>query len=89
MVRIIAVRPLTGFEVEVTFTDGTIRVIDLEPYLQGPVFEPLRQDLKRFREVSVDRELGTIVWPNGADIDPDVLYHGGTPEWARKYERTR
>jgi hypothetical protein len=40
VVRIIAVRPLTGFEVEVTFTDGTIRVIDLEPYLQGPVSSP-------------------------------------------------
>jgi hypothetical protein len=32
-----------------------------------------------FRQVTVDPQLGTIVWPNGADVDPDVLYHGRTP----------
>ncbi len=86
MIRIKAVRPLTGFQVELTFTDGTAKVVDLGPRLRGPVFEPLREDPTLFRQVRVDPALGTIVWPNGADLDPDVLYAGGTPAWARKSE---
>jgi hypothetical protein len=35
--------------------------------------EPLRPNPDLFRQVRVDHELGTIVWPNGADMDPDVL----------------
>jgi hypothetical protein len=42
------------------------------------VFEPLRRDPELFRRVRVDHELGTVVWPNGADLDPDVL-HGDYP----------
>lgn len=44
------------------------------------VFEPLR-DLAYFATVRVDPELGTICWPNGADLCPDVLRHAalGTP----------
>jgi hypothetical protein len=42
------------------------------------MFEPLR-DLDEFRKVAVDRELGTIVWPNGADLDPDVLHGDQAP----------
>ena len=38
------------------------------------MFEPLRGDPELFRKVRVDEELGTIVWPNGADMDPDVLH---------------
>jgi len=38
------------------------------------MFEALREDRQLFRQVSVDAELGTIVWPNGADMDPDVLH---------------
>ena len=38
------------------------------------MFEPLRADPELFRQVRVDEELGTIVWPNGADMDPDVLH---------------
>lgn len=60
-------------------TDGSKREIDLEPYLNGAVFEPVRTDEAFFRSVSVDEELGTIVWPDGADIDPDVLILGRTP----------
>jgi hypothetical protein len=37
------------------------------------VFAPL-QDRRYFCQVQVDPDLGTICWPNGADLDPDVLY---------------
>jgi hypothetical protein len=36
-------------------------------------FFPLK-GLAYFRMLRVDPDLGTIVWPNGADLDPDVLY---------------
>lgn len=78
-VRIQEVIPLEDFRVRLEFTDGNSKQIDLEPYLRGPVFEPLRTDRNQFRQVRVDPELGTIVWPNGADIDPDVLYGVAPP----------
>jgi hypothetical protein len=79
MVRVRAVRPLEGFEVEITFTDGTARRIDLRPYLRGPVFEPLVRDPMAFRAVFVEPVGRTLAWPNGADLDPDVLYLGLKP----------
>jgi hypothetical protein len=79
MIRVRGVETLGEFRVRLSLTDGSIRELDLEPYLNGPVFEPLRADLALFEAVRVDEELGTIVWPNGADIDPDVLIHGRTP----------
>jgi hypothetical protein len=79
LVRVRAVTPLEGYSVRLGFTDGSEKVVDLAPYLRGPIFEPLIADSALFRAVRVDPQLGTIVWPNGADIDPDVLYHGRTP----------
>jgi hypothetical protein len=78
MIRIKRARYVRDFTVEFTFTDGSRREIDLAPFLGGPIFESLRT-LDAFKKFRVDRELGTIVWPNGADIDPDVLYLGLTP----------
>jgi hypothetical protein len=72
--RIRSVEPLDGFILRLTFDDGTKRDVDLEGELWGPMFEPLRADPDLFRQVRVDEELGTIVWPNGADMDPDVLH---------------
>ncbi|MDP8957599.1 MAG: DUF2442 domain-containing protein [Actinomycetota bacterium] len=43
------------------------------------MFEPLRTDPELFRRVRV--ESGTIVWPNGADIDPVVLHGSASPAW--------
>jgi hypothetical protein len=80
---------LAGFTVRVRFTDGSERDIDLDPYLRGPVFEPLRANRSLFEAVRVDPRLGTIVWPNGADIDPDVLFSGGPPEWAHDAAKRR
>lgn len=79
MIRIRSVMPLQDFNVRLIFTDGTEREVDLAPYLNGPIFEPLKRDPEIFRSVRVDDELGTIVWPNGADVCPNVLYESLTP----------
>jgi hypothetical protein len=81
MIRVRAVEPLDGFHVRLEFTDSVQRIIDLEPFVRGPIFDPLRRNPHLFRSVRVDAELGTIVWENGADIDPDVLHKGLTPAW--------
>ncbi len=86
MNRIVSIKPLEDFVVLLEFTNGAIREIDLEPYLRGKVFEKLRKDKKAFRAVKVDERMGTIVWENGADIDPDVLYHGLKPAWMEERE---
>jgi Protein of unknown function (DUF2442) len=56
--------------VHLIFSDGAEREIDLSPLLWGPVFTEIRSDDEVFRAVSVDRELGTIVWPNGRGHRP-------------------
>jgi hypothetical protein len=79
MVRVRIVEVMSGFTVRLEFTDGSNREVNLEPYLHGPIFEPIRSDSVVFRSVLV--EGGTVAWPNGADIDPDVLYYGLKPAW--------
>lgn len=81
LVRVKSVKVLKGFGVSLEFTDGTHKEINLEPYLHGPIFESIRADPQVFGSVRVDDRMGTIVWDNGADIDPDVLYYGLKPAW--------
>lgn len=81
MVWIKTVTILEGFRVMIGFSDGKSQEVDLEPLLHGPIFEPLRRDPSLFQTVRVDDELGTIVWDNGADMDPDVLYGSHVPAW--------
>jgi len=70
---VIAVECLGGFRLTLTFEGGERREIDLEPILSlKGVFEPLREP-DYFRQVRVNPDVGTIVWPNGADVCPDVL----------------
>jgi hypothetical protein len=73
--RVTHVSVVGAHAVELTFTDGSRGVVDLGPQLvgRGGVFEPLK-DPAYFARVSVDRDAGTIVWPNGVDLDPDGLY---------------
>jgi hypothetical protein len=77
LVRVRAVQPQEPFKVRLDFEDGTHRVVDLDAYLRGPIFEPIRRDPSMFRSVRVIGS--TIGWENGADIDPDVLYYNLTP----------
>lgn len=82
-IRVTAATALENFVLEFEFSDGTKKQIDLEPYLQGPIFEPLRSDRSVFLDFSVGNS-PTISWKNGADIDPYVLYHGLLPEWTEE-----
>ncbi len=77
LVRIREARPLDGYRVQLTLTDGRVVERDLEPMLVGPVFEEIRNDEVQFKEMRV--EGGTLVWPTGADLCPDVLIWGGLP----------
>ena len=73
--RITAVRVSAPFVVHLTFSDGTEGDVDLGNFRErGGVFLPLR-DAEYFAQVRVEPETGTIGWPNGVDLDPDVLYH--------------
>ena len=88
LVGVRSVKPLDGFRVHIVFTDDTERDVDLEPYLWGPVFEPIRNDPQLFAAVHVDECGDTICWPNGADIAPETLYYDGDPPWAMEQKPT-
>ncbi len=70
---VMSVVPLEPFVVRVTFADGEIRDVDIEPLLNGRVFAALRER-SEFRRVGVDKQTGAVTWANGADLDPDVIY---------------
>ncbi len=71
---IVAVIPLAGYKLYLKFEDEREGVVDISQLIQfSGVFAPL-QELSYFTQVQLHPELGTIVWPNEADLDPDVLY---------------
>ncbi len=71
--EVVEVKIIKDYTVEVVFDDLKRGVIDLRQYLGRGLFKELL-DKKKFRQMKVDAELGTICWPNGADIAPDTLY---------------
>ncbi|MCX7424068.1 MAG: DUF2442 domain-containing protein [Planctomycetia bacterium] len=75
------VRVLDGYRLELTFSDGVRGVVDLANRIvgRGGVFAPLEAP-EFFRLVVVHNELGTILWPNGADFCPDLLHRWATGE---------
>ena len=78
---VVEVRALGGHRVHLRFDDGVQGELDLGRIVRfRRVFAALK-DEHEFARVRVDPELGTITWPNGADLDPDVLYAEvtGTP----------
>ena len=77
LLRIREVKVLDGFKLRLALTDGSVVERDVSSLLVGPVFEPVRKDPSLFGKVRA--EGGTIVWPNGADLCPDVLIWGGAP----------
>ena len=64
---------LAPYTLRLVFDDQTIQEINFAPLLKGELYAPL-QDVALFNQVRLDPEVGTIVWPNGADFDPAVLH---------------
>lgn len=77
LLRILKAVPLEGFRLRLTLTDGFMVERDVSELLVGPLFESIRSDPARFREVRAEN--GSVAWPNGADLCPDVLIWGGPP----------
>ena len=71
--HVVEARHVSGYIVWLRFRDGTQGQVDLLPELVGPVFEPLH-DVDAFARFAVHPEFHTLVWPNGADIAPEVLH---------------
>lgn len=64
---------IKDYELLLTFENNEKKIVDLKDRLNGPIFESLK-DISAFKTVFLDRNLGTIAWPNGADKAPDMLY---------------
>jgi hypothetical protein len=71
------VQPLPDFKLRLTFSNGEQRILDVTSWLDTGVFRPLR-DEALFKTVHISFD--TVVWNNGADLCPEVLYEQSVPE---------
>lgn len=76
VLRVTSVHPLDGYRLRIAFNDGVVRDVDFTEDLErahGSLVDPLR-DPSYFRQVRVDEQSRTIIWPNGLDPAPEVLH---------------
>jgi len=85
--RVVSFEILKPYTLLVRFDDGTEQEINFEQVLGGEMYRPLR-DLDLFNKVKIDPEVNTLIWPNGADFDPDTLHNWPSIEKAM-VDRTR
>lgn len=71
--EVIDAKLIKEYVVEFVFDDLKRAKIDLKKYLGNGLFKELLQK-EKFKKFKVDAELGTICWPNGADLAPETLY---------------
>ena len=86
--HVVDVKHIQEYKIGVVFSDGRKGIADLNGSFRGSIFEPLK-DVDFFAKVSVDPELETVVWPNGADFAPEFLYFkafGDEPELQAQFE---
>jgi hypothetical protein len=75
--RVVTFEISAPYTLRVAFDDATEQRIDFRPVLVGEIYAPLRE-LELFNQVRIDPEVHTLVWPNGADFDPETLH-----DWPR------
>ncbi|NPV06706.1 MAG: DUF2442 domain-containing protein [Anaerolineae bacterium] len=84
VLRVAELERVGAYTLRVAFDDGAKQVIDFSSVLAGPVYGPLR-DERVFDQVTIDPEVRTLVWPNGADFDPATLHDW--PKYADELKR--
>ncbi|MCK5242155.1 DUF2442 domain-containing protein [bacterium] len=67
---------IEGYKLKLKFENNEYKLVDLQPHLDGRIFEPLK-DILYFKSVTLNKDIDTIVWPNNADFSPDFLYEIG------------
>ena len=77
IVHVTDVQCLGGHRLRLDFDDGSSGEVDFSHEEWTGVFTPIA-DARYFAKVQLDQELGTIVWPNGADIAPETLHRLAT-----------
>jgi hypothetical protein len=77
--RVINANYIKNYEIEFLFDDEKSGIIDLKNELYGEMFEQLN-DIKSFRAFSINHDIHTIVWENGADLAPEFLYEKAITE---------
>ncbi|TAL11676.1 MAG: DUF2442 domain-containing protein [Nitrospirae bacterium] len=75
VVRIQNIKPLDGYRLRLTLTDGSVIERDVAALMDGPGFTPILIDPSLFNAVSVEGD--TVVWPNGARLSHEELLGGG------------
>lgn len=74
---------IDDFVLNIKFDDNSEQIVDFYPILSGELYGPLR-DVNVFNQVRIDPEVNTLVWPNGADFDPETLHDWPVYEQAWK-----
>jgi hypothetical protein len=75
---VISVKYLGGYRLAVTFRDGASGEVDISQISKFKgIMAPLH-DPEFLAKVKINKEVGVLEWPNGADIDPLVLYSKAT-----------
>jgi hypothetical protein len=70
--KICSFRIAGPYTLTIHYNDDFSNTIDFRPILRGPMYGPLK-DIALFESVTLDQEVHTLVWPNGADFDPELL----------------
>ncbi len=68
---VVRAKYVVGYVLDLTFDDGTHKLVDVSQWFRGPVFDPLRSKTY-FKKFFLEGT--TVAWPNGVDIAPEALY---------------
>ena len=71
MDKVISVKPLENYLLEIEFADGFRKVVDIRPFIGMGISAALNKE-SYFRQVTLE-DGGGIAWPNGYDFCPNFL----------------